>query len=245
VNKHISNLLAATSVLTAALLFAPGPGMAQRPASAPAGSIPRLPNGKPDLSGVWERPAVLDMSKNGPGQQAPAEFPLTAWAKANMGEKFDSSGHCLPMGYTRHINSPFPVEIEQRPDRLVILYEANNTFHIVYTDGRDHPKDLEPTWFGHSIGKWDGDTLVVDTTGFNEKTLVDTFGHPHSDALHVIERFTRTDAAHIAYEIAIEDPKAYTKPWKNVRTFTLRPDWELVEYVCEENNRDLVEGHIK
>ena len=162
-----------------------------------------------------------------------------------MGEKFDSSGHCLPMGYTRQINSPFPIEIAQRPDRLVILYEANNTFHIIYTDGRDHPKDLEPTWFGHSIGKWDGDTLVVDTTGFNEKTMVDTFGHPHSDALHVIERFTRTDAEHIAYEITIEDPKAYTKPWKNIRTFTLRPDWELVEYVCEENNRDLVEGHIK
>src|ERR1700680_404037 len=242
---HTSNRIIVTAALTSVLLFAPTLGMAHAPASAPAGSIPRMADGKPDLSGRWERPAVLDMSKNGPGQQAPAELPLTAWAKANMGEKFDSAGHCLPMGSTRHINSPFPIEIEQRPDRLVILYEANNTFHIIYTDGRDHPKDLEPTWFGHSIGKWDGDTLVVDTAGFNEKTMVDTIGHPHGDALHVIERFTRTDAAHIAYDITIEDPKAYTKPWKNVRTFTLQPDWELMEYVCEENNRDLLEGHIK
>ena len=157
----------------------------------------------------------------------------------------DPTARCLPPGVPRALGSPFPIEIAQRPDRLVILYEANNTFHIIYTDGRDHPKDLEPTWFGHSIGKWDGDTLVVDTAGFNEKTMVDTIGHPHSDALHVIERFTPTDAAHIAYEITIEDPKAYTKPWKNVRTFTRRPDWDLMEYVCEENNRDLVEGHIK
>jgi len=235
--NRCSRLFAASAIL----LLGPALGTAQRLASA----VPRMADGKPDLSGIWERPPVLDMGKNSRGQQAPPEIPLTAWAKANMGEKFDSTGHCLPMGYTRNINSPFPIEILQRPDRVVILYEANNTFHIIYTDGRGHPKDLEPTWFGDSIGKWEGDTLVVDSVGFNDKTMVDTFGHPHSDALHVIERFTRTDAAHIAYEITIEDPKAYTKPWKNVRTFTARPDWDLQEYVCEENNRDLVEGHIK
>ena len=118
-------------------------------------------------------------------------------------------------------------------------------FHIVFTDGRDHPKDLAPTWFGHSIGKWDGDTLMVDTVGFNNKTRVDTEGHPHTEALHVVEHFRRTDANHIAYDVTITDPGAYTRPWKNVRTFTLRPDWEIMEYNCEENNKDVNEGHIK
>jgi len=204
-----------------------------------------MSDGKPDLSGIWERPPVLDMGKNAPGQQAPAPPSMTAWAKAHMGEAFDSTGHCLPLGYVRNINSPFPIEIVERPDRVAILYEVNNTFHIIYTDGRDHPQDLEPTWAGHSIGKWDGDTLTVDTRGFNDKTILDTAGHPHTDQLHVVEHFRRIDATHLAYDITIDDPKAYLEPWKNVRTFTLRPDWELMEYSCEENNRDLVEGHIK
>ena len=204
-----------------------------------------MPDGKPDLSGIWDRPPVLDMSKNGPNQQGAGPLPFTDWAKANLVEEFDSSGHCLPIGYTRNINSPFPIEIAQRPNRVVMLYEMNNTFHVIFTDGREHPKDVEPTWAGHSIGHWEGDTLVVDTVGFNEKNRVDTEGHPHSDKLHVVERFTRTDATRMAYEIVIEDPKAYSRPWKNVRTFTLRPDWELAEYSCEENNRDLKEGHIK
>jgi hypothetical protein len=212
---------------------------------AVAGQIPRMPDGKPDLSGVWQRPFVADMSKNGRDQQGEPQLPFTDWAKQHLIEEFDYSAHCLPLGYTRGINSPMPIEIEQRPDRVVILYEMNNTFHIVFTDGREHPKDLEPTWFGHSIGKWEGDTLMVDTVGFNDKTRVDTEGHPHTEALHVIEHFKRADANHIAYDVTIVDPGAYTKPWKNVRTFTLRPDWELLEYNCEENNKEVTEGHIK
>lgn len=231
-------------------------GMAQNGAAQVSGSaklvtpnggseIPRMPDGKPDLSGVWERPPVLDMSKNGPGQQGPGELPMTAWAKAHYGEAFDSAGHCLPLGHTRNINSPFPIEIAQRPNRVIFLYEMNNVFHHVYTDGRPHPKDLEPTWNGHSIGHWEGDTLVVDTVGFNDKTMLDTEGHPHSPDLHVVERLMRTDAMHIAYEITVTDPQAYAQPWTNKRTFTLRPEWELMEYNCNENNRDLNEGHIK
>ena len=95
------------------------------------------------------------------------------------------------------------------------------------------------------MGHWDGDTFVVDTVNFNGRTRLDTIGHPHSDALHVIERFTRTDAKHIGYEVTIDDPKIFTKPWTNKRIFTLRPDWEIMEYSCEENNKDLYEGHIK
>jgi hypothetical protein len=213
--------------------------------TTPSGLIPRMSDGKPDLSGVWQRPFVLDMTTSGPNQQGEPNLPYTEWAKAHLIEEFDYSAHCLPLGYTRGINSPMPVEFVQRIDRLVILYEMNNTFHVVYTDGREHPKDLEPTWFGHSIGKWEGDSLVVDTVGFNDKTRVDTAGHPHTEALHVVERFQRTDATHMSYAVTISDPGAYTKPWKNTRTFTLRPDWELMEYSCEENNKEVNEGHIK
>lgn len=210
-----------------------------------ASDIPRMPDGKPDLSGVWERPPVLDMSKNGPNQLGAGELPFTAWGKAHHGEAFDSSGHCLPNGYTRDMNSPFPIEIVQRPDRVVILYEFNNVFHHIFTDGRHHPKDLDPTWDGDSIGHWEGDTLVVDTVGFNDKTMLDTSGNPHSTDLHVVERFTRIDAKHIAYEITVTDPQAYTRPWSNKRTFTLQPTWNLMQYNCNENNRDLNDGHIK
>ena len=119
------------------------------------------------------------------------------------------------------------------------------TVPAIHTDGRPHPKDPDPLRAGNSAGKWDGDTLVVDTIGFNDKTNMDTVGHPHSDAMHTVERFSRTDEKHIAYEITIEDSKAFTRPWKNTRIFTLRPDWEIMEYSCEENNKDFHEGHIK
>ena len=98
---------------------------------------------------------------------------------------------------------------------------------------------------GSHSGQWDGDTLVVETVGFNDKTNLDTVGHPHSDAMHTVERFTRTDEKHISYEITLDDPKAFTKSWKNTRVFTLKPDWEVMEYSCEENNKDFTEGHIK
>jgi hypothetical protein len=218
-------------------------------AAAQAADIPRLPDGKPDLNGVWERPFVPDMTKNGKNQQGMAVLPFTpAYAekfKSYDPAKFDYTGHCLPQGLTRQMNSPFPLRIVQTPKIVTILYEAWNVFEIIYADGRDHPKDWDPNWIGHQIGKWEGDMFIVDSTGFNEKTNLDTVGHPHSDALHVIERFQRIDDKSMAYEVTIDDPKAYTKPWKNTRTFTLRPDWEVMEYSCEENNKDVLEGHIK
>lgn len=111
------------------------------------------------------------------------------------------------------MNSPMPIRIVQTNDLVVILYEAWNMFEIIHTDGLPHPgsDNHDPLWMGHPVGKWDGDTLVVDTTGFNTRTNLDTAGHPHSDALHTVERFTRTDAKHIAYEITIEDAKAFRR----------------------------------
>jgi len=236
-------------VATAALAMISIPAAGQGASAKTAAAIPRLPDGKPDLSGVWQRPFVDDMTKNKADQQGMPDLPYTpagleSWKKYDAA-KFDYTAHCLPLGLTRSINSPFPIQIIHTPSQLAILVEMNNTFHIVPTDGRKHPTDLGPLWNGLSVGHWEGDTMVIDTTGFNDKSRLDTAGHPHSDALHVTQRFTRTDATHIAYEVIIDDPKTYTSTWKNTRTFTLRPDWELMEYSCEENNKDVAEGHIK
>jgi len=218
--------------------------------TAPA--IPRMPDGKPNLQGVWQHPYVPDMTQDRlPDQKGAGELPFTAWGADNFKSydvsKFDYTGHCLPFGLMRSMNvGGYPIQFMQNETYLALLFEQNTWFHVIYIDGRDHPKDLDPTWFGNSIGKWDGDTLVVDTIGFNGKTRLDTIGHPHSDQLHVIERFTLTDPGHMAYEVTISDPKTYTRPFKNNRIFTrMKPGEELIEYSCEENNRDLTEGHIK
>jgi len=211
--------------------------------------IPRLPNGKPDFSGVWDHPYVPDMEKNSPNQQGSGPLPFTPegaaiWNKYDAA-KFDYTGRCLPMGLTRLMNSPFPLQIVQTSKDVSFLFEAWSTFHVVPVDGRSHPDDLEPQWNGLSVGHWEGDTLVIETAHFNDKSKLDTAGHPHSDQMRVVQRLTRTDDKHINYEITITDPKIFAKPWKNIRTFTLKPDWELLEYSCEENNKDFVEGHIR
>jgi hypothetical protein len=221
----------------------------EKQAGVPTGPAPRLKNGKPDLSGVWEHPFVPDFTKNANGQQGTPELPYSAdglakW-KAYDPAQGDYTGNCLPFGLVRSVNSPYPIQIVQNERDIAFLFEQNTWFHSVPTDGRPHPKDVEPTWHGNSVGKWDGDTLVIDTIGFNGKTRLDTLGHPLSDKLHVIERLRRVDAGHINYEITIDDSAFYTKPFTNVRTFTLRPDWQLIEYSCEENNKDVTGGHIK
>jgi hypothetical protein len=219
----------------------------ERLGSPPA--VPRLPDGRPDIGGVWQRPYVPDMTRTFQNQQGPAELPYTPAGAQKFKNydvtKFDYTGHCLPQGMTRSMNSPFPIEIIQTAKRVAILFEAWNVFHVIPTDGRVFPPEIEPTWIGTSIGHWDGDTLVVETRGFNGKTNLDTAGHQHSDQMRLTQRFTRTDQTHMAYEVIIDDPILYTKPWTNLRTFTLRPDWELMEYSCMENNKDLLDGHIK
>ena len=210
--------------------------------------VPRLPNGKPDLNGVWERPYVPDMTKTGRGQKGQAELPFTPAGLADWSSydaaNGDYTGSCMPFGLLRSVNAPYPLQIMQTDKYVALLFEANTWFHTVPIDGRERPKELEPTWFGSSIGKWNGDTLIVDTIGFNGYTRLDTVGHPHSDALHMIQTFHRPDVDHIEYTVTIDDPKMYTKPWKNERTFSLMQG-ELIEYSCEENNRSLWEGRIK
>ena len=236
-------------IITAAfsMAFAVAPAFAQAP-KPPEGPVPRTADGKPDLSGVWDLPYVPDMSKSNGNQKGMAELPLTEWGQAQWKnyhpEDGDYTGACLPFGLVRSINSPMPMQIVQNSKYISMNFEVDNWFLIVPIDGRKH-RDLVPTWAGDSVGHWEGDTLVIDTVNFNGRTRLDTIGHPHSDQLHVIQRWTRTDLGHIAYEITIDDPKTYTKPWKNTRIFNLRPDWEIMEYSCEENNKSLWEGRIK
>lgn len=218
---------------------------------AAAADIPRMPDGKPDLQGVWDHPYVPDMTKDRlPDQKGAGPLPYTAWGADNFKNydvsKFDYTGHCLPFGLMRSVNvGGYPIQIMQNKDYIALLFEQNTWFHVIYMN-RDHPKDLQSTWFGNSVGKWDGDTLVVDTIGFNGRTRLDTIGHPQSDQLHLIQQFTMTDPQHIAYVMIVDDPKTYTKPWKNERIFTrMKPGEELIEYSCEENNRDFTQGHIK
>jgi hypothetical protein len=189
------------------------------------------------------------MEVDGKNQKGAGPLPFTpegaAIFKKYDAGKFDYTGRCLPMGLTREVNSPFPIQIVQSNKEVVFLFEAWNVFHVVPIDGKPHIPDLPPNWMGLSVGRWEGDTLVIETDHFNDKSNLDTIGHPHSDQLRVVQRYTRTDATHISHEMTITDPRIFTKPWKNVRTFTLRPDWEIMEYACTENNKDFVEGHIK
>ena len=214
----------------------------------PAGPAPRTPSGKVDFSGVWQRPYVPDMTRDGKDQKGMPELPFTPLGEAEWknydAAEGDYTGACLPFGMLRSVNGPMPIQIMQNDTYFAFLFEQNSWFTVVPIDGRRHG-DGVPTWFGDSVGHWEGDTLVIDTVNFNGKTRLDTVGHPHSEQLHLVQRYSRPDRGHISYEVIVEDPKTYTKSWKNTRTFTLRPDWEIMEYSCEENNKSLWEGRIK
>jgi hypothetical protein len=235
--------------LFAAIAALPAIAAAQRDFKPPDGPTPRTAAGKVDFSGVWAKPYVPDMTKDGRDQKGMAALPFTPWGEAEW-KKYDAAegdytGACLPFGMTRSVNTPEPMQIVQTDKYFTFLFEQNSWFVVVPIDGRPHRQGI-PTWFGDSVGHWEGnDTLVIDTVNFNGRTRLDTIGHPHSDQLHLVQRFTRPDLGHIAYQMTVEDPKTYTKPIVNTRTFTLRPDWEMMEYSCEENNKSLWEGRIK
>jgi hypothetical protein len=215
----------------------PGPAKSKgKGPAAPAGPTPHMPDGKVDFSGVWTPGGTFATM---------GQVPLQAWADAVYKErrgnlsKDDPEGHCLPAGVPRI--SPFPSKIVQTPTLLVILEEGNiHSYRQIFMDGRGHPKDAGDLdlWMGDSIGAWDGDTLVVDSVGFNDKTWLNGQGVPHTNALHVIERMRRPDLGHIETEITLEDSKAFTKPHTFKRTHTLMAGAELLEYVCNEFNVD-------
>jgi hypothetical protein len=210
--------------------------------SAPA---PRLPDGRPDLSGVWAAPGGRYV-QNVAADLKPDGVPYQPWAKAladaradGSRERENPSTNCLPTGVPRINAAPPPWKIVQSDGFIVILYESQNLFRQIFTDGREPVRDPNPSWLGYSVGRWEGDTLVVDTTGFNGKTWLDQSGKPTTEALHVIERFRRRDFGHMDIQITIDDPKAYTRPWTVTLPVSLQVGTELLEFACNENNRDL------
>jgi len=205
------------------------------PHAAPTGPAPRTADGKPDLSGVWYAQRTVDAGK-------PEPLP---WAEALLRERAannakDAPGaRCLPRGIT-NAGALFPYKLVQTPSLLVMLFEDDIPSHRqVFLDGRGHPKDPNPMWMGHSIGHWEGDTLVIDSVGFDGRSWLDNVGHPHTEKMRVIERFRRPDLGHLEIELTIDDPGAYAKPWKITRASELDADDDIGEYVCTENEKDV------
>jgi hypothetical protein len=254
-------------ILTIALIGAVAPVAAQNaPAPAATKPIPRTADGKPDLSGVWQALGVSLTGETpaqpggayaagrgaapagrgagrGPREAPPYKPELVAKVRELVADPANSpSARCMLLGVPAITMNPMPLEIVQTPKKTVILYEVMRAYRIIPTD-RDHPKDLDPTYMGDSVGHWEGDTYVVDVTGFNDRTWLDGAGHFHSDALHVVERYTRTPQDTIHYEVTAEDPNVLTKPWKVVDAQLRHPPREdrIMEYECD-NNIDL--SHI-
>jgi hypothetical protein len=175
------------------------------------------------------------------------EWGLKRWKSYDPVNDGDYAGSCLPFGMSRNINSPHGLQIVQNDAAVALLFEQNTWFHWVPTNGAKWPADLPPSWNGVSTGHWDGDTLVIETTGFNGYTRLDTAGHPHSKQLKLINTFARIDARTIQHTVTVHDPKTYTQDWMNVRTWRLKPASDVImEYSCEENNLDnLFSGAIK
>ena len=167
-------------------------------------------------------------------------------AEALYQERIENNGkdhpgvRCLPSGTPEKLNIPDGLKVVHTPDLLLFLYESRTIYRQAFTDGRPlPPADVQPTWMGYSIGRWEGDTMVVETNGSNGKTWLDMRGLPATEALHVIERYTRPTVGRIDIDVTIDDPKAYTRPWNVNLQWTLQPDTDLIESICEENNKDL------
>jgi hypothetical protein len=252
--------------LTAAVLSAPVAAQAQR--GAESADVPRTTDGKPDLTGVWQggstqpgnwEDANAGSGVGGTGRDANAPVvgssndrpagregaPYQEWAAKKVLEAFnrrgidDPTSRCLPAGLPRSVMlGLFPQQIVQTPTQLVVLYEYMSTFRVIPLDAA-HPDDLLPSYMGNSVAHWEGDTLVVDVVGFNDKTWLAGTGTFHSEALHVVERYTRVSRDRIDYEVTMEDPPVLTKPWVLKSSLMLREGTRLQEYICAENNLDL------
>jgi hypothetical protein len=244
---YVLSLLLATAPLSAQWLGVPTPGIPRTADGKPdlAAPAPKAPDGHPDLSGVW-MPNTRTLQDLAVGMTPPGDVPYQSWAaqvakdRANGARgKEDPAASCVP-GMPKLIVLPYPYKIYQMSGVTVILYEGFTTFRQVFTDGRALPKDPQPSWLGYSVGKWDGDTFVVDTIGINEKTWMDNAGRPHSDALRTTERYRRTSFGTMDVTLTIDDPKAYARPWTvSTGPSRLIVGQDLLEYVCTENNRDV------
>ena len=235
--------------------------------------VPRIPNepqyglqaGKPDFGGlakgVWNVPYIVNLQVNAHDEKGcqyiippfkPAAKALWEQRELKDLEKDDPEGFCLPPGVPRMFFTPYPLQVYQMPDRILFVYEGGaHVWRLVWMDGRKlpNPEDVNPTYLGYSVAHWEGDTLVIESNGFNDRTWLDASGHPHGEQLKVTERLTRTDFNNIKIESTIDDPEFYTKPWTVVTGITWAPNrtgpftmrgGEILEHICQENNRDLI-----
>jgi hypothetical protein len=243
-----------------ALVFWVSMAAAQKP------PVPRTADGKPDLSGIWQgggaagltfavgaenakaaRPDAAPAQAGRGGGARPEPAPYQDWVQPKLKEIRDRrqiddpSGRCLLVGVPRITSMPLPIKIVQTKDEVIFLYETFHAFRVIPTDGRKHPDDMDPSFMGDSVGHWEGDTLVVDVVGFNDKTWLGAGGASiHSDALHVVERYQRVDYDTITYNVLIEDPKVFTKSFNTAPSFlSLRPGERLREYECIADNQDI------
>jgi hypothetical protein len=260
-------LVAAPASGRAQWLNYPTPGIPRTSDGKPnlSARTPRSADGKPDLSGLWQTdsapPKILERlipgATNGAGEEPLSQYfinilsdfeaqeaPLRPAAAAQFQQRAPTFSnvsplsHCLPEGMPLVEMAPAPYKIIQTPGLTFMLYERDTTFRQVYTDGRKLPDDPQPSWLGYSVGKWDGDSLVVDTIGFNDRGWLDARGHTHSEALHLTERFRRLDFGHMEVQMTIDDPKTYTGPFTIKLKQRLLADSDLLESFCAENEKD-------
>jgi hypothetical protein len=245
-------------LLTGLIIFCAGAGVASAQWDPfPNKNMPRLPDGKvdlnapprkgadgkPDLSGFF-MPQRINYLLNLASDMKPEEIPLRPDYAAIYQERIANNGKdhpgvsCLPSGIPEKLSIPDGLKVVHTPDLLVFLYESRTIYRQVFLDGRPLPKDAQPTWMGYSVGRWDGDTLVVETIGQNGKTWLDMRGLPATEALKVTERYSRPNMGRIDIEVTIDDPVAYSKPWNVKLAWRLVPDTDLIESICEENNKD-------
>jgi len=257
-NDWLSGCLLTASMILSQGLYAqdaPKKAAIAKP-DAESKPLPKMPDGTPDFSGVWEghMPASArkwaiysftgDIPEMTPFGKSLYEKTKPSWGPRAVEDSTDmvnpTTGNeigCFPTGVPRIYVQPFPMEILQVPGRVVQLFEFNHFVRQIYTNAgsHEHGKDLDPTWMGDSVGWWEGNTLVIDSVDFNDKTWLDRAGLPHSDQLHVIEHITRPSFKKLVVHITIDDPKVYTKTWEGERIYELEPDWKLTEMICEDN----------
>ena len=225
----------------------------------PSAPTPRHPDGRPNLgplpgeSGVWVgNGGRLAINPNNYEARATLgapihidDVPLKPWARAIVDERhvtflsYEPHARCKPSGGPREFVTPYGLEILDLPEiQRVYIFDIGgpHTYRIIYMDGRPHPVNPAPSYYGHSVGRWEGDTLVVDTVGFNERFWMNRDGLPHTDRMHLIERITRTDFDTLQYDITIDDPGAYDATWESGFAINWRPDTEIFEYICQDNN---------
>src|SRR5579871_4044300 len=221
-------------------------GRARKPGRGPAGPVARMSDGKPDLTGIWNGFQQVnekgELIAGGAGESSDAP-PMLPWAQKVTAERVatkesdDFEARCLPGTPPRAY--PYHMELVSTPKLVLMLFEGNtHMFRQFFVDGSDHPKNLKPTFYGDSRAHWDGDTLVVDTVSFFEKSWYDFAGTPHTPQMHLTETFHRTDYGNLSIDVQIDDPGTYTAPWIMHRITTLETGFEMTEYVCNENNQD-------